>query len=503
MERHLPALGNPVILDIAARRAELTPERPAVFAGGRWHTYAELNTRAERLAARLHGAGVRRGDRVGIMAANHLAHIDLIMATPKLGFIFTPFNYRLSNHEQRALGDYVEPAFMLHEADHQARAEAAAAGAPALPLEGYESWLAAAGAAPEAPELDGEDIQMIMFTGGTTGTPKGAQLPYHQGFFNTVNTVMSWGITRDDCTVQATPCFHAAVNALAVPLLHLGGRVVLQRTFDAGEYLHLTAEHAATIMFLVPTMYAMVKRHEAFATADLGSVRWAISGGAACPVDTPAAFTARGIPFRQGYGLTEAGVNCFSIEADEAERHPLSVGKPVLHARAAIRNPDGSEAQPGETGELTLQGPHVFAGYYRRPDATAAVLRDGWLHTGDLARKDGNGNYFLLGRSKDMFISGGENIFPAEIENALSDHPAVSECAIIGVPDETWGECGVAFIVSATPSPPDTATLSDFLRTRLAGYKVPKRFVFVENLPKSSAGKILAGQLLALVKEEA
>lgn len=337
-----------MILDVAARRSDLTPARKAVFADGHWRDYAGLNGRAERLAARLAEAGVRRGDRVGIMATNHIAHIDLIMATPKLGFIFTPFNYRLSEREQQALGAYVGPSFMFFEDGYGNEAEAAAAGAPLLPLSNYEDWLAGAGSAPETPDLTNEDTQMILFTGGTTGTPKGAMLPYRQGFYNTVNTVMSWGITRDDCTVQATPCFHAAVNALAVPLLHLGGRVVLQRSFEPAEYVNLTERHAATIMFLVPTMFGMLKRHETFAEADLSSVRWAISGGAACPEDTRQAFAARGIPFRQGYGLTEAGVNCSASNSLLRNATRFLSANPSCTPRPPSETPTAAKSDPAK-----------------------------------------------------------------------------------------------------------------------------------------------------------
>lgn len=492
-----------MILDIAARRADLTPRRQAVWADGRWYDYAELNRRAEALAARLHEAGVRRGDRVGILANNHLAHIDLLLATPKLGFIFTPFNHRLSDTEQRALGEYMRPTVMLYDEEFAVGATAAAAGGMLMPLSEYEAWLDSAPAAPKPPHLAPDDIQMILFTGGTTGVPKGAMLPYRQGFYNVVNTVLSWGLRPDDCAVQATPCFHAALNALTVPLLHAGARVVLQRSFEPGEYLRLAAEHGASILFLVPTMYAMLARHEDFADADLSGVNWAISGGAPCPESTRAAFATRGIPFRQGYGLTEAGVNCFAIDLDDAARLPLSVGRPMLHAEAVIRNGDGSPAVAGEIGELTLRGPHVFAGYYGRPEATAAVLKDGWLWTGDLARQDEDGNFYLAGRRKDMFISGGENVFPAEIENELAAHPAVVECAVIGVPDEVWGESGLAFVVPARGHGRDAGQLKEYLRTRLARYKVPKRFVFMERLPKSSAGKVLAGELRKLALEEA
>lgn len=490
-----------MILDLAASRAQLTPNRPAVWADGSWHDYAELNRRATALAARLYEAGVRAGDRVAIMASNHLAHIDLFLATAKLGFIYSPLNYRLSQPELREIGAYLEPSVLLFDEPNVDKAAAAGRDSALYSLTDYGDWLGGAGSAPPAPELSPQDPQMILFTGGTSGSPKGALLPYRQVFYNAVNTVMSWGLRADDCVIQATPCFHAAFNAFTTPLLHAGARVVMQPSFEPAEYLSLLREQWATIMFLVPTMFGMLARHEDFARTDLGSVRWAISGGAPCTDAVRAHFADRGVPFRQGYGLTEAGVNCFSIEQETADTKPASVGRPMLHAEAVIRNEDGSEVGPGETGELTLRGQHVFSGYFRRPEATAEALRDGWLWTGDLAQLDADGDFFIAGRRKDMFISGGENIYPAEIENILSGHPAVAECAVIGVPDEAWGESGLAAVVLKDASGVTEAELSEYLRAHLARYKVPKRFMFVEALPKSAAGKVLGRELLTSLKE--
>lgn len=494
-----------MILDFAARRAELTPDRRAVWFEGHWHDYRELDVRARRLAARLAEAGVGPGDRVSILAQNHLAHIDLILATAKLGFAYTPFNHRLGEVELTRLAEYAKPAFLLFD-DTNARKAAAISAVPRLRLNEYEGWLAGAGTIGSYHRPEPEEIQMILFTGGTTGTPKGAMLPYRQNFYNGVNTVFSWGLRDDDCVIQATPCFHAAVNAFTTPLLQLGARVVMQGSFDPGEYLRLVEEQRATILFLVPTMYQMLARHPEFESADLSSVRWAISGGAPCPEPVREAFAQRGIDFKQGYGLTEAGVNCFAIELEEAALRPGSVGKPMLHARAAIRHPSGDEVGPGEVGELTLAGPHLFAGYLADPDATAEVLRDGWLWTGDLAREDEEGYFYLVGRRKEMFISGGENVFPVEIENVLYRHPSVAECTVVGVPDEHWGEVGVAAVVLAGGQAQEPAPLIDELRefvaSQLARYKVPKRFILLSELPKSGAGKVLKREIVAMAGRE-
>lgn len=482
-----------MILDVAAKRAQLTPDAPALWWEGRWLTYSELDDRAERLAAALRGAGVRKGDRVAVLAQNHVAHIDLLLATAKTGAIYAPFNVRLAAPEQRAIADYLRPALLMHDEPHADKARAT--GVPLWHLDEHEERLRAAAPDPRPPGYDAvvgpEDVQMILLTGGTTGLPKGAMLPYRQGFYNAVNTVLSWQLRADDCVIQATPCYHAALNAFTVPLFHVGGQVVLQRAFDPDEYLRLVQEAGATVLFLVPTMFQMVASCASFATADLGRVRWAISGGAPCPLPVREAFTRRGVPMRQGYGLTEAGVNCFATRQEVADRKPHSVGWPMLHGEAVVRRPDGTPCAPGETGELTLRGPHVFAGYFEREDATREVLRDGWLWTGDLAVVDEEGVFSIVGRRKEMFISGGENVYPVEVESAIYDHDAVAECAVVGVPDERWGEVGLACVVLKPGRSLTADELRAFLYGRLARYKVPKHVEFAPELPKSGAGKVL------------
>lgn len=486
-------------LDIAARRADLTPDRPAVFFRGRWHSYADLDARAGRLAARLAEAGVGRGDRVALLALNHLAHVDLALAAPKLGFIHTPFNYRLAAAEQAELARYVEPRLLLHDARHAD--EARATGVPLRSLESYEEWLGGAGGPPSPPSLTPEDVHMLLFTGGSTGLPKAAMIPYRQVFYNAVNTAFSWDVTADDCVIQCTPAFHAAFNVFATPLIHLGGRLVLQEVFEPGEYLELAEQHRATLLFMVPTMFQMLAEHPRFAAARLPSVRWAISGGAPCPDTVRARYAPRGIRFKQGYGLTEAGVNCFTMTADEAESHPQSVGKPMLHVEAVLRHPDGAPVARGEVGELTLRGPHVCLGYYRRPKETAELIRDGWLWTGDLARQDADGFYFITGRRKEMYISGGENVYPVEIETALYQQDEIAEAAVLGVPHERWGETGLAAVALKPGRRLDAAELRQRLKHALAGYKVPQHFLFLDTLPKSAVGKIQKTEIRRLFDE--
>lgn len=479
-------------LDLAAQRAKATPDRKAVLWRGSWLSYRDLDERARRLAGRLDALGLGKGDRVSIVAHNHLAHLDVILATAKTGIIYAPLNTRLAPAEQASIAAYLEPALVLHDTDHLDGATAT--GRPLVDLADYDDWVGDL-PAPTVPDLDPEDPQMILLTGGTTGLPKGALQSYRQGLANAAQTVLSWGLRDDDVCVQATPCFHAAVNAMTLPLLHLGAGVALLERFDAASYLALVEASEATLLFLVPTMYAMVADDPSFDTTDLQRVRWAISGGAPCPDPVRRAFASRGVRFKQGYGLTEAGVNCFTLELDEAERHPDAVGYPIARTFAEIRRSDGTICDDDEVGELTLAGPHLFSGYFARPDATAEVLRDGWLWTGDLASRDEEGRVRIVGRRKEMFISGGENVYPAEIERTLQDHPGVGSCAVLSVPDERWGEVGLMAVVPRHDADLDGPSLRQWLRERLARYKVPKHVWILDELPTSGAGKILKTDL--------
>lgn len=475
-------------LDLAARSARRWPARPALLADGRWWSHAELNARAEQLAARLHLAGVRKGDRIGILALNHLAHFDLLLAAPKLGFIYTPFNHRLPAEETAALLAYVRPSLLLVDASNAALAQVFTG--PKVLLHDYPAWLSEAdGKVAPPPTLKPDDIHMLLFTGGSTGTPKGALLPYRQTLANVRATVDGWRLRRSDCAIQATPCFHAALNVYSTPLLAIGGRVALMPSFEPGEYLRLMQATRATRLFMVPTMFRMLAEHAAFASADFSSVQGAISGGAPCPPALRELFAARGIAFRQGFGMTEAGVNCFAISDAEASAEPLAVGRPLRGLSAVIRQPDGKPCAVNEVGELTLSGAQVCAGYFEREQEWAECYRDGWLWTGDLARADANGLIFITGRRKEMFISGGENVYPAEVEAALSAHPDIIECAVLGVPHASWGEVGLAAIALRADAHFDASNFEAWLRQHVAGYKRPREFLFLPALPKTAAGK--------------
>jgi fatty-acyl-CoA synthase len=333
--------------------------------------------------------------------------------------------------------------------------------------------------------------------------------------WNAVNTAVSWQLREDDVSPIYTPLYHAGgLGAFLTPIFAIGGTIVLHAGFDAEEVLATIGRERCTVVLGVPTIFRMLREAKGFAGADFSSVRWFACGGAPLPLDLIEAWQARGVVLKQGYGLTEVGVNCFAMTAEESVRKAGSIGKPLMFTQARLLLEDGREAGTDEIGELLLRGPHVCQGYFRNPEATAAALdADGWFHTGDLAKRDSEGFYTIAGRKKDMFISGGVNVYPAEIEGVLFQHGGVKDVAVIGVPDEKWGEVGVAFVVrreekdkerggekislKVREREEEKAALAAFVEARLARYKVPRDVVFVEALPRTPYGKVVKGELLS------
>jgi fatty-acyl-CoA synthase len=318
----------------------------------------------------------------------------------------------------------------------------------------------------------------------------------HMLTWNAINTQVSWGLRETDITPTFAPFFHAGgLNVLTTPLFHCGGTVVLLRTSEPGSIMHAIEEERCTIVFAVPTVFQMLMEHPAFTETDWSSVRFCITGGSSCPLSIIERYAARGLVFRQGYGLTEVGVNCFSLAPEDALRKAGSVGHPVFHSRARVVDENDREVAPGEVGELVLSGPHLCSGYWRRPQETAESYHNGWWHTGDLVRCDDEGYYTIVGRKKDLLISGGENIYPAEIEQVLLSHPQIAEASIIGRPDPKWGEVGVAIVVLRTPGSLSAQDVLTFCTDRLARYKIPRAVIFTDSLPRNAVGKVLKAEL--------
>ena len=501
-------------IDWLTKREELTPHKVAVIdvTTGVRLTYRELNHRARCLAAFLaEELGLQKGDRIAVLAHNRLEFLDLLFAAQKTGSILVPLNYRLTVNELVHLLQDSQPRVLFYDGPNANTAgnlrprttvatyvflgDCRPRFADDVP---YDRILAASPGSFAGPQndFDLEDPWLILYTGGTTGFPKGAVLSRRMVTWNAVNTAVSWGLTPDDIAAVFYPFFHTGgINVLTTPMIHLGGTLVLTGPFQPRLALQAIERERCTVISMVPTMFQMLMNEPTFPQTDFSSVRVCISGGAPCPRHIYEAFLAKGVIFKQGYGLTEAGPNCFALPDSDALRKIGSVGRPVFHSEVRLIGEDGREVPPGEVGELVIRGNHLCSGYWHQPEATAEVLRNGWLYTGDLALQDEEGFFYIVGRKKDMIISGGENVYPVEIEAVLHSHPKVAEAAVIGIPHEKWGEVPKAVVVLRPGAEATPEEIIAFCRERLAGYKVPKAVEFVPELPKSGMGKILKREL--------
>ena len=498
--------------DLLGKRALLTPDREALLevATGRRFTYGQLNDRANCLANFLQNKlGVKKGDRVSILAHNSVTYLDLFYGLAKIGAIFAPLNWRLVARELSYIvndcGSKVllcGPEFVETLAEVRPEIDVT----HIVSLEGalipdawiYEQELASASPAePVRLAVCDEDAHCILYTSGTTGRPKGAIIPHRQVLWNCINTAVSWGLTQDDVSPVFTPMFHAGgLFAFLTPLFYLGGRIVLDRSFDAEGSLQIILDERCTVILGVPTLFQLWLDSAAFVNANFDHVHFFISGGAPCPPSLMDAWrAAKGVVFRQGYGLTEVGPNCFTMTDAESVGKAGSVGKPIFHSQMRLVDEGGNDVPAGQTGELLIKGPHVCTGYWKNPEATAGALRDGWFYTGDMARQDEDGYITISGRFKDMIISGGENVYAAEVEAVLVEHPAVAEAALIGKADEKWGEVGLMVVVLEKGQSAEEDELRIFCQGRLARYKVPKQFVVTDTLPYSPYGKVMKQEL--------
>jgi fatty-acyl-CoA synthase len=498
--------------DLLTRRANLTPYREALYdlTSGVRYSYAQLNERANRSANFLRQKyGVQKGDRVSILAHNHIAYVDLLFGLGKIGAIFTPLNWRLTSRELTYIVKDCQPKVLLVgpelvpvyndmksviQVEHVISLEGE--GIPGA--ENFEELLGQASPSePERPQVSDEDGYCILYTSGTTGQPKGAILPHRQILWNAINTVISWGLSEKDVSPILTPMFHSGgLFVFLVPLFYAGGRIVIARAFDPDLSLQMIVEEKCTVILGVPTLFQVWMNSSRFAEADFSHVHFFISGAAPCPPSLIKAWSKqKNVVMRQGYGLTEVGVNCFSMTDEDALRKIGSVGKPIFHSEMRLVDTEGNDVPARKTGELIIKGPHVCAGYWNNSAATAESLQDGWFHTGDMARMDEEGYFYIVGRFKDMIISGGENIYAAEVEAVFREHESVQDAALIGQPDERWGETGM-MIVALKPDHLATAgELLQFCQGRLAKYKIPKRIEFMASLPYSPYGKVIKAEL--------
>ncbi len=480
------------------------PDRLAVVDTGRGEagrfTYRELEMRAERLAVWLHDfAGVRCGDRVGVLALNSVEVLDALFACARIGAVFVPFNWRSPWRELVDLIALSTPTALLYAPAF----EAVVADLKRAQVD-VAQWFAFDDAAllnPAAPRVwpgprSEEDPACLLFTSGTTGLAKAAMISYRMIAWNTLNGAIR-ELRCDDVTLTATPLFHTAGLLLyTLPLLALGGTVVLVPKWAPEAVLDLLQRERITLLFAVPTQYQQLLTAANFATSDLSGVRLT-SGGAPLPVSVIEDFhSVHGVPLRQGFGMTECGPFLFITEAEEALAKAGSIGTPNDCVEAAILDDAGRVLAADVVGELALRGRVLCSGYFATETAGRAPLEtDGWFHTGDLARVDADGFYWIVDRKKDMYLSGGESVYPAEVERVLHAHPAVHQCAVVGMPDATWGEVGHAFVVLKAGAQATHAELIAYCRERLAAYKAPRHVSLVAGLPTSAAGKILKRDL--------
>jgi fatty-acyl-CoA synthase len=504
--------------DYLARRELYSPDRLAIVDTGKspeWRfTFRQMNERANRLANWLRGAGIVKGDRVAILAHDGVEHLDTFFACGKLGAIHAALNWRLHPQELAGIVALTAPRVLiysdelkdsvadlrdliqgrLYAVEHYLHVEGTG-------VEGslhFESLVQ--GSPPDAvttEDIEAEDIAALIFTGGTTGLPKAAQVSHRMIGWNTLNTVIH-DVTHNDVYLNVFPMFHTGgLFVYTLPQVIFGGATILMRHFDPARVLELIEREKVTIFGAVPTMYQLIAQAPNWPAADLSSLRFCTSGGAPLPVPLVEQYTReKGIRFKQGFGMTEFGPGIFALAPEDAIRKAGSIGRPNFYVDARIVDDGNNFLGPDEEGELVLKGPSYCSGYFGDPEASAAVVDErGYFHTGDIARYDSEGYFFIVDRKKDMFISGGENVYPAEIERVLYQHPAVLMCAVIGLPDPKWGEVGKACVVLKPGASASAEELLDFMAARLARFKTPKSAEILKSLPISAAGKILKREL--------
>ena len=482
--------------DLLAKRAELSPDRTAFeeWTTGRTLSYAALDARASRAAGLLLARGVREGDRVAILCRNRIAFFELLFACARIGAILVPLNWRMPPAElDRLLADS-RPVLLFHDAMDMPVVTTLARPLPAIDLDGdYERLVGAADPAPARPQWPADGIWYLIYTSGTTGRPKGVIYTYRMAVANHLNIGTAIDLRSTDTTLNFLPLFHTAgINLHTLPTLFQGGRVIVLPGLDVEAIVSLLEAERLDTIFAVPTVYQALLDHPRFAAAPLGRVRhWGCGGAPLCD-RLVARCRDLGIRICNGMGMTETGPTAFLAAPDDAWEKVGSVGKPQLLVSVRLIDEEGRDAAEGERGEVLFAGPAVTPGYWNDPEATrAAFTDDGWLRSGDLARRDADGFYYVAGRRKEMFISGGENVYPAEVENVLATHPAVSEAAVVAAADPKWGEVGRAFVQLSGSAPhPREDELEAFCRSRLAAYKVPRSFVFVPDFPRTAAGKV-------------
>ncbi|MDL5157758.1 acyl-CoA synthetase [Actinomycetospora termitidis] len=468
-----------------ARRARSTPEHVALVHGDSRTTYAQLDDRVRRLAAGLRGLGVEPGDRVAYLGPNHPAFVETMFATTALGAVFVPLNTRLAADEVAFAVADTEPRVLVTAPDVSSAAMLTSSGSMAavttLEVGGTHDEVIATSDRADPVVTDPDDLAVLMFTSGTTGRPKAACLTHANLTWNALDVVVDVDLASDEVCLLSAPLFHAAALGMTcLPVLLKGGTLVLEQAFDPERTLDLVEREGVTIMFGVPTMFAALARTPRFADADLSGVRYLLCGGAPVPPSLLDTYADRGPAFLQGYGMTEAAPGVLLLDPAHARSKAGTAGRPHFFTDVAL----------SPSGEILVRGPHVVPGYWRRPEETAAAFTDGWFRSGDVAEIDDEGFHRIVDRVKDLYISGGENVSPAEVEGVLTSHPDVLDAAVVGVPDDRWGEVGHAWVVLVPGAATTPDDLVAWLDGRLARFKTPRTVDVVDTLPRNPTGKL-------------
>ncbi len=478
------------------RRARIDPQRVAMVQGDRSRTYRELADRIDALASGLAADGVKRGDRVAYLGVNDILEFEVLFATWRLGAIFVPLNYRLAAPELAFLLEDCAAVALFFDVEmaataNELRDNATQVGAWHSVAEGAIDQLIDRGKGFALPEVEVAlaDDAVILYTSGTTGRPKGAVLTHANLTFNTMNQLAHADVLGTDTALCMAPLFHATgLGQVSLPTLFKGGRVVVAPRFDPGAVLAAVRDYRIASFSAVPTMLQMLCDHPDFEGADLSSLRYIIYGGSSVAERVAVAWQRRGVVLLQGYGMTEASPGVTLAVADGAVERPVSIGMPHFFTDIALASLPGAEAS--DYGELLARGLNVFRGYWNRPAETARALAGGWFHSGDVVRIDSDGWAYVVDRIKDLIISGGENIYPAEVEAQLNALPGIIESALIAAADQRWGEVGLAYVVQSTDADWTAEGIRAALAGKLAAFKIPKYVRFVEQLPKTATGKI-------------
>lgn len=494
-------------IDWLKKWADYTPDRIAFkdHTTGAEYSYLAIYKLAGRIALHLRNRyQVEKGQRVAVIANNEFEYIPLFYALQRMGAIMVPINFRLTAREFGYILNDCAPTLLIYQREFEniladipgtvlPKAQVSWTGENSL-SEMLSSPLEGEAEVPMAGEF--EDPCMILYTSGTTGFPKGALITHKMIFWNAVNTILRLDISQKDVQLAFMPFFHTGGwNVLLTPFVHKGATTVFVQKFEPDLIVRLCDQEKVTILFGVPTILDMMSRAPSFNRAKMDSVRFAIAGGEALPIPLINLWQEKGVPVRQGYGLTEFGPNVFSLNEEDAIRKIGSIGFANFYVKTKVIDSYGEEVNPGEIGELLLKGPMCMGGYWRNPQATEETVKQGWLYTGDLVKFDAEGYFYVVGRKKEMFISGGENVYPVEVEQVISSHPSVREVAVVGVADEKWGEVGKAFISLEQGFELNSEQLHAHCHDKLAKFKIPKHLEIMPELPKGHSGKILKKQL--------